>query len=999
MIHVTNVTMSVNETFQWIFSGLNVNVSQCSIDPVRIKVQSTKWLNDIERFLDTTITIHNSSFGSLDLNPGTKAQITDCYISGEFKDRPTLITVNSSDVSIQNCNFENFINKKGSTVVFGHNDSNITIGNSVFIQHNSSKGVFFLQNNSSIQISCSLISDNVVTSLGYSSITLRHGTHAVVNNTVFRNNSALAGGAMFAQNKCQVTLDKCTFSSNKATTGKPLNITKISDMDAPAIDKNNIETFTSTNPVLFNQTLIRRDETEVFAAHKVRASTIFKEQSAQQIAFLPGNGGAVGVAVKCQLLMTNCVFEDNSAQNSAGAISAALDVTLDIRETTFASNKALVYDGGVINVGYQVQLRIINCVFDNNLSQRDGGAINGDFNTTVDVQETIFASNKALRDGGAIYIQEVQLRIKNCLFEENTSERIGGAILGAFNAALDVQETTFLGNKALHEAGAIDVEHRADLQIKNCAFDNNTSGQVGGAIFGGFNSTLDVQGTTFANNTALYEGGAIDAQQQVHLGIKNCVFEDNTSEQLGGAIIIIENTMLDIEQTNFTRNSALRGGAVHLNSACFLHATSCVFEDNHGRGFGGALAGGIDAVLEVDRSLFLNNSALFAAAIFSTSNVTLDVQETAFVGNKASSDSGAILVKYQATLRIMNCTFQDNVSQRGLGGAIVGGYNVTVAAKHTYFTRNRAVQGGAIDVDKQSFLHVTDCKFEDNYANLGGAIFGGFNLVCVINGSYFLNNRASQGGAINVQQNVNALITNSRLERNFIYGGLGGGIMALEFVKIKIRETNFTYNNASGRGGALFIDSQSECHVARCVFYSNTASTSGGAVGVYLKSSLHVEYSNFTNNNSSDGGAIRIQEKSKLQTRMCSYWKNVAEQTGGAIKLDKNSTAVIESCRLLENHGIYGGAIHLSSLQWVSVKHTLLLQNVASGDGGAISISDGANVAINNITCVGNHCPIGGCLFIQSVVLTLEKSDISNNFGLKNGIVADNSRMQVGSLL
>ena len=790
--------MSFKEAFQWIFFGLNVNVSRCRLDPVSIAVQSKVLSNESKQFEETaTIKIHNSSFGSLELNSGTKAQITECYIDSEFKDRPTLIVANNSEISIQNCQLEHFINKNGSTILFGGNNSHVTVENSVFIQNNSSMGVLLLHNNSFMHISSSLFSQNTATSLGYSSITLHERIHAVVHDTVFRNNSALEGGAMFAENHCQVKLTNCTISSNKAFTGKTLNIPKSPEVEmaAAAAKRNNIDTFTSIDPVLFNQTLSHGEKTKVIAAHRVSLMAKRKEKSGQKVGLLPGVGGAVQISTQSQLLVTNCVFENNSAQNVAGAICAALDVTLDLQETTFAGNKALLH-------------------------------------------------------GGAIYIQQqVHLRIKNCVFEENKAEQIGGAILGTFNTTLNIQETTFASNKALCEGGAIDVEQRAQLKIKHCVFDDNTSGQVGGAIFGVFNATLDVQETTFVGNTALYEGGAIDAQQQVRLQIKNCVFEENTSERLGGAIIVLENAMLDIQETNFTSNSARQGGAVHLNSASFLYATSCAFEDNHATGFGGALAGGIDAVLEIDRSRFLKNSALFAAAILATSNVTLNIQETTFVGNKASSDSGAILVKYQAHLAITNCLFEDNVSQRGLGGALTGAGNVTIDILETNFTGNSAVQGGALDVDKQSFLNVTDCAFEDNHANLGGAIFGGLHLVCIINGSYFFNNSASQGGAINMQQTANVLITNSKLERNFVDGGLGGGIMAFLYAKLRIRETNFTCNSASGRGGALFIDSQSECHVARCIFHGNTASTSGGAVGMYLKSSLQVENTNFTNNN------------------------------------------------------------------------------------------------------------------------------------------------------
>ena len=76
-----------------------------------------------------------------------------------------------------------------------------------------------------------------------------------------------------------------------------------------------------------------------------------------------------------------------------------------------------------------------------------------------------------------------------------------------------------------------------------------------------------------------------------------------------------------------------------------------------------------------------------------------------------------------------------------------------------------------------------------------------------------------------------------------------------------------------------------------------------------------------------------------------------------------------------------------------------MLRNVATNRGGAVAINGATNAIIDNITCVGNQSPRGGCLFITSVVLTLIKSDISENFGHQYaaGIAADYSRIQVGS--
>ena len=104
---MNNVTLSFNQELHWTFPGLNLNISQCDLDSVRITVQIH---NHAEQVLkNPVIIIHNSSFDSLDLKPTMKAQLTDCYIDGKMKQRPTLITANNSDVSIRNCHFEHFI--------------------------------------------------------------------------------------------------------------------------------------------------------------------------------------------------------------------------------------------------------------------------------------------------------------------------------------------------------------------------------------------------------------------------------------------------------------------------------------------------------------------------------------------------------------------------------------------------------------------------------------------------------------------------------------------------------------------------------------------------------------------------------------------------------------------------------------------------------------------------------------------------------------------------
>ena len=795
-----------------------MNVSQCNIDSIRIIVQPNKQMVE-----NPEIIIHNSWFHSLDLKPGSKAQITDCYIDAQFKPRPTLITANNSDVSIQNCHFGHFINENGSTVLYGHN-SHVIIENSDFVQHNSSKGILLLQNNSFMYVNILTISRSMATSLGYSSISLQHRIQMIMHNTVFRNNSAWSGGAMFVEDQCRVALTNCTFSSNIANAGKTPSISKISNLPRASctLDQNSTRTFTSLTHTLFNQTSLDDKSPKVIVPHGL-----------------------------------------------GGSILAKLNVTLDVQETTFIGNKASD-DGGAINIQHMAYLRITNCEFDDNISERFGGAITAAFNATLHVQETTFVGNKAAQ--------------------------FASAIDAGLNATVHIEETTFVGNKA----------------------------QYAGAIFAHLQANLFLDETTFVGNKASCEGGAINIQQQAYLRMTNCVFDENISGRLGGAIAAAANTTLEIQETNFTHNRAMQGGAIDIDiPKTYLRVTDCKFENNH-------------------------------------------------------------------------------VGHSGIGGAIYGGFGIILEIQGTSFTRNSAWQSGAINIAALGYLSATDCTFEDNRATwIAGAIYSGYQSVLEINGSYFSNNSAPEGGAINVQTESNLSLSYCEFKYNFASVD-GGAVIVMSNVKLKVEKTNFTDNSASHFGGALLMDTRTECYVEWCVFFRNAAKVAGGAVYVVSNSSLHTKYTNFMNNNANNGGAINIQGNSKLQTKMCSFWKNFAKQAGGAITLKFYSTTVIESCHFLSNNAETGGAVDVSEPEHVSVSvlSTSFLRNVASAAGGAISISDGTDVIIDNITCIDNQSPgNGGCLVVYSAILTLTNSDISENFGrdLGAGVTITDSKIQVGA--
>ncbi|CAD7695578.1 unnamed protein product, partial [Ostreobium quekettii] len=98
-----------------------------------------------------------------------------------------------------------------------------------------------------------------------------------------------------------------------------------------------------------------------------------------------------------------------------------------------------------------------------------------------------------------------------------------------------------------------------------------------------------------------------------------------------------------------------------------------------------------------------------------------------------------------------------------------------------------------------------------------------------------------------------------------------------------------------------------------CIFINNSAKAYGGAIAVQRHSTATINKCNFTDNNANDGGALGIQGQSTIESRSCVYENNTAEIDGGAIATD-GSTANISNSTLVGNGANNsGGAIFIKS--------------------------------------------------------------------------------------
>jgi predicted outer membrane repeat protein len=256
---------------------------------------------------------------------------------------------------------------------------------------------------------------------------------------------------------------------------------------------------------------------------------------------------------------------------------------------------------------------------------------------------------------------------------------------------------------------------------------------------------------------------------------------------------------------------------------------------------------------------------------------------------------GGAIVVLESDFSALDCTFSENTATTtdGDGGALFfyneSGLSGSVELSGCTFEANEAhFDGGAASL--RGVATVSDCRFADNAADLGGALYFDTEGVtgdspAVISGSTFESNEGSGfGGAIfggsvvvdgstftgNGGDNVyggaikaaSLAITDSTFDGNL--GRYGGAIDAYAgsgaTVVLSILGSSFTGQYAGQGAAVLVMSSPVEMRIEDTVFDSGTANY-GGAIEMWGVESLTASFeaTDFLSNTASDeGGAIYV---------------------------------------------------------------------------------------------------------------------------------------------
>ena len=283
--------------------------------------------------------------------------------------------------------------------------------------------------------------------------------------------------------------------------------------------------------------------------------------------------GAVITATTGTLKIDNVTFENNKfdevktgdkgkQHNGTRGIIRAAGANLDVANSTFAGNEAVL--GGAINVW-------------------------SDGENTVKIADSTFTGNATKSHGGAVYItgSKVKTTIADSTFSKNTSGKLGGALQLAGAGETTITNTTFSENAAGTFGGAINATN-TQVVAKNVNFEGNKAvgddGHGGALFLNGNTASYTQAGGKFVGNSAKKNGGAIRVQDGADLALTNVVFDGNTAAN-GGAVDTWNAGNVKFTDTIFTNNQAGGwGGALRINGGnvtiAVTEGKSLVYEGN-----------------------------------------------------------------------------------------------------------------------------------------------------------------------------------------------------------------------------------------------------------------------------------------------------------------------------------------------------------------------------------------------------------------------------------
>ena len=713
--------------------------------------------------------------------------------------------------------------------------SSATLANLTITDNIASNGAGIAANNSELQISGVVLSNNSVTRDGggfYS----RNGNSTLSNVTFIGNSADDEGGAVYNSESNDVSSDT-EFRSNRAEFGGAI--------------------FNSSSDI------------------ELTSSSFFNNSAID-------DGGAIFNSSDSNPNITNVDFVDNSAMNDGGAIfnDGGSPVIID---AVFADNLANSSGGALYSSGNHT---VANSLFTGNVGLSGGGIFNLDNSSTV-VNST-FSDNTGRNSGAIAFLGDADdtPSVTNSIIYDNPTFASDNQILVAGGTGLSVTNSLVEGGFA--GEGNLDVSPEF---VAPDSFDYRL-GEGSSAIDAGNDEatvlsgedadtaelelTEDLAGNPRTVGDAVdlgaYEGAAIEPvpTQPTIASETNIVYVnlDATGEDDGSSWA---NAYTDLQAAieNAPSNSQIWVAAGTYTPTLVANderRSSFVLPDEI-QVYGGFA--GDEANLS-ERDVTANTTILSG----DLGTLEDNSDNSAHVVTMLDTSSSSVLDGF--TITGGNADVQD----LGIDGGGIFSERSQAILRNLIVTNNTAAGLGGGMYIQDSFNQLTNVDFVSNTANSGGAVYNNTSGTIFTDTTFEANSSDSSGGAI-LNEDSSIFIDEAVFTGN-LAGASGGAVYNADLSNSVINDALFEGNSSGDNGGAVY-NADSSPVLTNVEFRSNNATATGGAIYTFgEETQTTVANGIFEGNTAEFGGAIYSNLTNNRGINL-TFANNVATLNGGAI--------------------------------------------------------------------------------------------------------------------
>ena len=287
------------------------------------------------------------------------------------------------------------------------------------------------------------------------------------------------------------------------------------------------------------------------------------------------------------------------------------------------------------------------------------------------------------------------------------------------------------------------------------------------------------------------------------------------------------------------------------------------------------------------------------------------------------------------------------------GGAVFCQGTVTLD-NITFINNHASIQGGAVGLFINAALNINNSRFIDNYATSGQSIYVQDGNLSIYN-TEFTSNVHTKGGQV-ILNNAIGYIDNTTFAN--IVSDYAPAIQITKSKALTVLNSKFVNLTANITSGAIAIKNGGVIYIRNCEFTKTTSSKNAGAILADITGEVSILPGNVTildsvfKDTSSGFGGAYIQFGGELLINNTEFINNHATYNGGSVYISYVDYAEVNDCNftsngvdIIEGYPTYGGAMVID-MSTITINNSRFVNNTGS-EGNAIYAYD-ASYAIKN---------------------------------------------------